>query len=387
MKIQYRFHPNDYALGENEKFYSDMEKKGWKLEKRGGYLSKFRRCDPSPARYRIEVAAPGFLEESFLSDEQVMVYEDCGWEYVAHSGLLHVFRAPAGSDAPEFYTDPRQQAATLKKLRRQYLLAWLPLVIVVGLNFTLNAALTGGSGEVVREGMAKLRHGWVTLTAYQIGFAAFLLYELYQMVRGAVYISRTYHRMKKGVPLDHAPRGRHLLHRLLGWATAALVALCAVLTVWQFIDYEKYELPMEPDGPYVMLSDLGFEGERGYLFYRDHDSHVEHARSLLAEFWLTEEVLDLPGGNQVWLDQDVYLLRREDMAEEFAHTLMECAIFADYEYFEPVEFPGLDGVRASHMEVVAWKGSRVVYAVFSSAISDRGEMRESLLACLAESWK
>ena len=113
MKYRYRVHPDEYALGENEKFYTDMEAKGWRLVKRGSNLSKFERCEPSAARYRIEVATPEFLGETELSDEQVMVYADCGWEYVACRGMIHIFRAPAGSDAPEFYTDPRQQAATL----------------------------------------------------------------------------------------------------------------------------------------------------------------------------------------------------------------------------------------------------------------------------------
>ena len=58
MKYIYRFHPEEYALGENEEFYSNMEAKGWRLVKRGQYLSKFASVAPSHARYRIEVSAP-----------------------------------------------------------------------------------------------------------------------------------------------------------------------------------------------------------------------------------------------------------------------------------------------------------------------------------------
>lgn len=50
MKYRYRFHPDEYALGENEKFYSDMEARGWRLVKRGQYLSKFAPVEPSRAR-------------------------------------------------------------------------------------------------------------------------------------------------------------------------------------------------------------------------------------------------------------------------------------------------------------------------------------------------
>ena len=59
------------------------------------------------------------------AEEQVAVYEDCGWKYVTSSGLIHVFSSPAGSDAPEFYADPAQQALTLRALRRQYIWAWV----------------------------------------------------------------------------------------------------------------------------------------------------------------------------------------------------------------------------------------------------------------------
>ena len=50
MNRKYKFHPNQYELGENEKFYSDMEAKGWRLVKRGAYLSRFEPVEPNDAR-------------------------------------------------------------------------------------------------------------------------------------------------------------------------------------------------------------------------------------------------------------------------------------------------------------------------------------------------
>lgn len=387
MKYRYRFHPNDYALGENEKFYSDMEAAGWHLVNRGANLSKFERCEPSAARYRIEVSTDSFMGESDLSEAQVMVYEDCGWEYVTCHGLLHIFRAPAGSDAPEFYTDPRQQATTLKKLRRNYLLAWLPLVIMLGLNFSLTLALRGDVNEIVREMIAKLERGWVTTTALHVCLLTVLLWAVYQMIRGAVHISITYHRMKRGIPLDHAPTGRKVLYRLLNYATTAVILVCGVLTLWQLIDYERYDLPAEADGPYLMLGDLGIEGERGYLFYRDKTSDVEHARSPLAEFWLTREVLNQPDGELVWMDQQAYQLRQPERAVDFAHTLMELAIFIrDSKNFRPVDAPGLDAAWVGGMEAVAVKDGLVIYVVCSSAIYDDMGMERAVLPALAEIW-
>ena len=42
----YRLHPREYALGETEVFYARMARKGLLLEKRGAYLSRFRKGTP-----------------------------------------------------------------------------------------------------------------------------------------------------------------------------------------------------------------------------------------------------------------------------------------------------------------------------------------------------
>ena len=60
MKRRYRRHFDDYAIGENEKLYSDMAARGWFLEKRGSYFSRFGSGKPADMRYRIEVSpVPG----------------------------------------------------------------------------------------------------------------------------------------------------------------------------------------------------------------------------------------------------------------------------------------------------------------------------------------
>lgn len=82
MNRKYAVHPGAYELGENEKFYSDMEAKGWRLKKRGAYLSRFERTAPSSARYRVEVFQPDAWAAKDLPEEQKAVFEDCGWEYV-----------------------------------------------------------------------------------------------------------------------------------------------------------------------------------------------------------------------------------------------------------------------------------------------------------------
>ena len=312
-KYRYRFHPPEYAIGETEKFYSDMETKGWRLVKRGQYLSKFTAVPPSRARYRIEVSAPRFLEEPGLPEEQIGVYEDCGWEYVDFYGMIHVFRAPEGSDAPEFYLDPAQQAATLKGLRRSYVWAWVPICLLLGLQFLLAAAMNGGAGSTLPRLGTELRGAWVEGTALMLLCFLLLLWGIYCTVRGAWTISRTYRRMRRGQPLDHSPGGRHLCHRIISRGLAVLIAVSAVLAGAQWLGEETRPLPQEADGPYLLLEDLGHTGERTHLFYDGRTSEVTVSHSLLADYWDVFEVMGENSG--AWMYQDVYRLRRPDMAE------------------------------------------------------------------------
>lgn len=79
MKKTYRRHWGNYALGENEKLYTDMAHKGWMLEKRGVYLSRFGRSDRQKTqkmRYRIELSSPSLLDEDqVLPVEQMELYQ------------------------------------------------------------------------------------------------------------------------------------------------------------------------------------------------------------------------------------------------------------------------------------------------------------------------
>ena len=138
MKRRYALHPMEFAIGETEQFYSEMAAKGWFLEKRGAWFSRFRRGEPAAMRYRVELADLRFLDPDHgLPEEQISVYEECGWKYVTGHGLFHIFSSPTDSDAPEFYTDPRQQALVLRGLRRSYVSSWILLIVIFAINILL----------------------------------------------------------------------------------------------------------------------------------------------------------------------------------------------------------------------------------------------------------
>ncbi len=353
MKYKYKFHPSDYELGENEQFYSDMEAKGWKLVKRGGNLSKFISVEPSRARYRIEVSSPGFLEQAVLSEGQLAVYEDCGWSYVTDRGFLYVFRAPAGAEAPEFYNDPAQQAETLKQMKRNAVWGWAAPAVIWGLYFLMLISLRG-SVKIA----ADFQRGLVEGTSLYLFAGVGLADGTYLTVRNGWLISRTYRRLKKGVPLDHNPQKRHLAHKIIHRSLLAVLALLAALMAAQWIAARPADLPEEAGGPYLLARDLGWEGKR--KTFMNHGSVVTHARSLLAEFWKTEEYLDVGPDAAFHLCQDVYRLRNAGMSFGMADTLRKTSTFGrGGGNFTILETDAVDAAWYNDLEVVAVKGPYV----------------------------
>ena len=380
MKHKYRFHPSDYELGENEKFYSDMEARGWRLVKRGHSLSKFVPAEPGGARYRIEVFAPGFLEQSVLPEEQVAVFADCGWEYAASSGLLHIFRTPAGSGAPEFYADPRQQAETLKRMKQGAMWGWIPTTALSVLNLLLLLSTQGG-GRI----SGQIRACWAAGTSLFLLTGVLLLLGLCRTVRDAWSISRTYRRLNKGIPLDHNPGGGSGAYRLARRILWGAAAVCLVLTAAQLLA-TRTGVPADRTGePYLLLSDLGWEGEPTSSILGDPEKAV-FTPSLLAEYWDVREFLETSGGQEPWLFQDVYRLRDGRMARWLAEGLMNAARLGGQGSFSPLEAEGLDAAWTnSRLELVAVKGNLVISITYMPGSPNDFDPL-ALCEALAERW-
>lgn len=384
MNWKYGIHPKDYAIGETEKYYSNMSEKGWELVKRGITLSRFRRTEPKKMRYRVEVVNLKTLEDGHLPEEQIAVYEDCGWEYVISRGFLHIFRASEGNDAPEFYLEPEQQAATLKGLRKQYRSSLFAPFIIVAFHAFM-AALVGGLFN--GRWAAQLYRGLVEETALVTGFCLFLLWAVFSDLWGFIYISRLYRQMKKGIPLDHAPRSRKLI--IIPRIISLLLLLCILGCVgYDYLNDEHYAIPDVSDGPYILLSDLGIEGTHTTNFVNGEESTVKVNHSLLTDHWDTQEFVDEDNdgkGNEAWLYQDVYILKNEKMVDRFVEVLMVDSVFAQStEDYTLVEIPGLDQAWVTErLECIAVKGTTI--SIFTHPFNSPEEMR-SALEVVAEKW-
>lgn len=371
MNIKYAFHPEEYEVGQNEKYYADMARKGWFLKKRGAYLSRFEKGQPENVKYRIEFSVCSPLEGGpGLPEDQIALYEECGWTYVTSVGYVNVFCAPENSDAPEFYTDPKQQAFTLKALRRSYRFSWIPIVLVLLMYFIIGASISGSLEETLRDWDTEIRIAWVRATQVSLLWAVLLLQVIYQLGRGAVCTALLYRKLKRGQPIDHSPSRRPVFHRAVQYTLRGLICVLLLLTVLLFVGMEEYAMPEQADGPYLTLADLGVQAERGTDIL-GNSSTVQTARSLAAEQWDAREFAQDALGKDVWMYQDVYRMHTPAQALRFARVLMEDSTFArSAQSFKSLSIEGLDAAWCAALESVAVRGSTVWYITYSGGYEE-----------------
>ena len=373
MKRKFTFHPKDYAIGQIEKYYTDMAAKGWHLEHRKIFTSSFLKGEPKDMKYRVEVISPKAFEDFQLPDEQVTVYEDCGWEYVWGHQYIHVFRAPADSDAEEFYLDPAQQAETLNSLRKRPLgnILYWPVWIIV---FTVMKFFTGQNLPAEAYLM------WLQSPQAVLGILAIMLAFTLGSIIDAYNINKLYKQMKAGIPLDHSPKKTGILPTVLKYCIIVL----GFAALWS--PYFSPDIPMPEinEGGYVTLAEQGVEiptGNRSYLY----SVRYSHKENVLCDYWYVSEDVDKEEFDPlIWLTQDVYKLKNEEKAIKTANALMNTSTFArSKSVFRKMDFKGLDTVYCNKdLELVVINDSYVGY--FRSIFTP--ESRDALLTVLSEKW-
>lgn len=374
MKRKFTFHPKDYAIGQIEKYYSDMAAKGWHLEHRNIFTSSFLQGEPKDMKYRVEVASPKAFDSTRLPEEQVAVYEDCGWEYVWGHGFIHIFRAPTDSDTEEFYLDPAQQADTLKALRKQALsnILYWPVWIII---FTVMNFFTGQNLPAEAYLM------WLQSPQAVLGILAIMLAFTLGSIIDTYNINKLYKQMKAGIPLDHSPKKTGILPTVLKYC----IIILGFSALWS--PYFSPDIPMPEinEGGYVTLSELGIEiptGNRSYL----HSAGYSHKENFLCDYWyVNEDVDEEEYDTLIWLSQDVYKLKNEEKAIKTANGLMNTSTFArSKSVFKKMYFEGLDTVYYNKdLELVVINDNYVGY--FRSIFTP--ESRDTLLTVLKEKWK
>ena len=363
MERRYVFHPQEFAIDETERFYTKMAGSGWRLVKRGAYLSSFRRWAPEKIRYGIVLTVPARPGEPPFTEEQMDAYKASGWEYVTGRGFIHVFSASGNGGASEPYQEPKSYADARKGLKKQYMVSFLQLPLSIAF-FLLLGYMLGGYGGYSRL-LSSAYRGWIENTAAVTGFIFFLLCLMYRDVRGIWYLGHLRRRMKDGERSEYLPVSGFRVSTFLNVSLMLITAVFGVLAICQWAGSYRHAMPAEADGPYLVLSDIGVKGERTQSFIKNQVSEVKYGCSLLTEHWNTFEVVDADG-SEVWMRQDVYHLKDAGMRGNVVGLLMEDAVFAGSpEDFVLTDIPGLDQAWVSErLECIAVRDDYVWYLTY-----------------------
>lgn len=362
MKYTWRKTPQPWAIRETQEYYARMAAKGWMLDERGTRWDRYVRSEPQTLQFWLEFtqSAKGrsaFDDPDRIPEEQLQLYEDCGWKLIAESNSVHVFAAPAQDTIPQPYDmgDP-QQDAMLQQLQRFYRKDLLVFLISLPLLILL----------FVASGLAPLQD---TLATWWWGM--FWVLGFLHSAWHSFYGFQQMRRLRRQLCMGHWPTAHpHRCYRIVKCSLAVLSLLCVLTGLVQTVlSYDRrYPLPEQTDGLCLIPSELfGLERtavEDSFLAQLD-PSQVNAVRIDYAFPFYTlynaQEIADHDDLN-VW--QDIYVLHWDALAPSMIQSLLESSTFADAEGYVSVEIEGLDGAWyvPGGMEYIAWKGNRIVYA-------------------------
>lgn len=384
-KKKYYFHPSTFSLTETEEFYERKAKKGLILEKRGHYLSRFRKEEPKNLSYRVEIVDDKRLEEGKIPEEQILVYEECGWTHVCGKSQIQIFSADKDTDPPELYTKPEDQIESIKILRKSFLKEFLTLLVTYSILFLIQMA-----GYPKRSVEAYLRfisdrfyEALIETPAFAfLVFGAIALgigYYAIGMISSQYLISK----LRKGVPLRAITTFENMVRVCKKGIVAVFVSGVLILGLIEGSTSVRGDSPSSFEGPFVTLEKL-HEGE--FQKEESSDAYEGKYKSRKTIFGEVIKTKEFSNGTQgyISLDQEVYLIKNQRIRDRFLESLKASLYYGIVvSDFEEVIVDGLDEVYVRNKwEILAVKGDLVLRMFYHT---DKEPSRESILLKISES--
>ncbi|SFN98710.1 DUF2812 domain-containing protein [Proteiniclasticum ruminis] len=346
MKKKYYFHPSSYSLSEIEEFYEKKAENGLLLEKRGNYLSKFRKEEPKNLSYRVEVIDYDKLNEHKIPEEQVAIYEECGWTHVCGHRHIQIFSADKSTDPPELYYQPEDQIESIKILSKTDFMAFISMLTSWSLFLFINfQVFSGGSFSQFLKNVGSLYFRFLMekpplAILYVLILVNGIGRYLFGISSSQYYISR----LKKGIPLRKIkPYGKELKPFKKGATMVVLIGLL-LMSAPEILTYEKREDPSEAAGPYVTLSDFDVKkappDENSIL----GEDYYRKKKTIWGEIIKTQE-----SSNQFYKDitfiQEVYEIKNDKLRGMLVEVLINESLLGKYdEDYVERSVAGLDEV-------------------------------------------
>lgn len=382
---RYSLHPSSFSLVETEEFYERKAKKGLILDKRGHQLSRFRKDEPKNLSYRVEIVDDKRLEDGKIPEEQILVYEECGWTHVCGKRQIQIFSADKNTDPLEFYTQPEDQIESVKILRKGFLKEFLSLIVTYFILFTIQRSRypRRSVGEYLKffvEGFNKIlidtpAFGFLLFGTIALGIG----YYAIGMISSQYLITK----LKKGVPLRTITPFEKAMRIWKKGIVAVFVSGVLILGLIEESTSVREDSPSSFEGPFITIEEF-HEGE-----FRKEESSVSYngeyksRKTVFGEVIKTHEYYDGPDG-YLSLYQDVYLIKSQRTRDRFLESLKASLYYGTVvSDFEEVIVDGLDEVYIRNKwEILAVKGDLVLRVFYHT---DMEYSRESILLKISES--
>ena len=376
---RYSLHPSSFSLVETEEFYERKAKKGLILEKRGHYLSRFRKDEPKNLSYRVEIVDDKRLEDGKIPEEQISVYEECGWTHVCGKRQIQIFSADKNTDPLEFYTQPEDQIESVKILRKGFLKEFLSLIVTYFILFTIQTAgyPKRSVGEYLKFFVEAFNKILIDTPAF--GFLLFgtialgIGYYAIGMISSQYLITK----LKKGVPLRTITPFEKAMRIWKKGIVAVFVSGVLILGLIEGSTSVRGDSPSSFEGPFITIEEL-----RGKESSNAYEGKYRSRKTVFGEVIKTHEFYDGPDG-YISLDQEVYLIKSQRTRDRFLESLKASLYYGIVvSDFEEVLVDGLDEVYVrDEWEILAVKGDLVLRMFYHT---NKEPSRESILLKISE---
>lgn len=358
-----------WNIGKNESWFADMAAGGLHLKSFDRIFVNFEKGEPSNTKYRIDI----FSKKP--SQEQIDIYNDNGWSFVASTGMFYIFSSPENSDAPELHTDPEEQSYTLIGLNK--LLKKNVIIISVSVLFIIIMIL--GLFIFYDEPYLLFINGDFIMPVF---FSVLELYVLFTVIRNYIYVKRLKNSLMNGTPINHKENWKKgiITNRAINIILLIITLLGIAIPTIRMVKRDEYTLPeTKNDLPIIRLAELEENPnlQRESRFYDDEidsNNHVLYEWGILAPIHynvyergiVPEEMWnDLSGEYSPSIHTEFYQLKFEGMADGLINDLIHRNVYLPMAKLEKVENHYFNElyvvVEDSSKEVFASWNNNVIY--------------------------
>lgn len=363
---------DSFAIGRNESWFSAMAKSGLHLKKFGRIFVYFEKREAKNTKYRIDIIKGG------PSQEQLEVYHDWGWDYVARNGELYIFSADEKNCTSELHTDPIEQGFSLidlnKRLKNNIIIMSFAMLLLFGIMFSIyffteELFLYMIKGQIVP----------------QILICVVELYVYYLAIRNYRAIQNLKKSLLLGMPINHKEdyRRSRVTSGILAAIFLPLALFTAVTPIVEISKRSEYTLPeTDYNLPIIKLMDIeqnpklmrkesynSNEVDRSNRFSREWSLlapiqyEIEERGSIKGETWDDKSGEYSPG-----INTQFYKLTFGSMAENVVRDLISRDVYGNDTKIKEINSTKLDKMYISEdgirKQIFAIQDNQVIHVTY-----------------------